>query len=462
MKKTMVIVANYADPGEGYGLLGPQMAATIIQENTDFECIVVAVGHDFDKEQLRDHIITLGGKDRPIIGFSNIGGRPEFWDFAHELKQEGGVTILGGPQADVDFRGEINWEKHQNRFSGVKHSFSFALHGPAEQLIPFLNSGKTQELEKIKGMHVFRGGTYQVNVRDRWRAYYLRTVNWQNLFHLGPTGLEPVTITSAQVVQQIGCPYAARSARVSIDYPTNIHGKPLQKKGAISLDLSGCSFCDVARDKGFAGNLSLDTAVTQIRNLPEDPDRRKIPFELINERPFPRLAQLLRAIIDTGITISQIDLVTRADWFIEDLDSFRNALERAQRMGVKIVLSSIGFESFSNALLRNLNKGYLVDTNLSAVTRMRQLKEEFPETFFYSSGDGAVHGFIHPTPWDSVDTEKEMNRNILMYALSTDVLPTKSTPLIIHHACALGDWIREWELRQDINLNRRGSIIEWW
>ena len=30
----MVIVANYADLRESYGLLGPQLAATIIQEHT--------------------------------------------------------------------------------------------------------------------------------------------------------------------------------------------------------------------------------------------------------------------------------------------------------------------------------------------------------------------------------------------------------------------------------------------
>jgi hypothetical protein len=53
-----------------------------------------------------------------------------------------------------------------------------------------------------------------------------------------------------------------------------------------------------------------------------------------------------------------------------------------------------------------------------------------------------------------------MKRNILMYALSTDVLPVKSTPLIIHHACAPGAWIREWELREDTKLNRRGSLID--
>jgi len=61
IKKRMVILANYAGTEEGYGLLGPQIAATIIQSNTGYECIVVAVGHDFDKELIKKNVIQLAG-----------------------------------------------------------------------------------------------------------------------------------------------------------------------------------------------------------------------------------------------------------------------------------------------------------------------------------------------------------------------------------------------------------------
>ena len=287
-------------------------------------------------------------------------------------------------------------------------------------------------------------------------------MNWQNLFRLGPEGIESVTINDAQVVQQLGCPYAAKSAAVSIDYPTTLHDTPFLKQGEISLTASGCSFCDVARDKGFAGTLSLETVVAQIRNLPENQERRKIPFELVNEFPFPLLPQLLRTTAECGISISQIYMVTRADWLIREKERFRSALNLARAMGVRILLSSVGFESFSNVVLGNLNKGYSVDTNLSAVTIMRQLKEEFRENFFYKTAEGAVHGFIHPTPWDSADTDREIKRTVSIYSLDRDILPPRSTPLIIHHACGLGTWIRELERRERIELKRRGSIIEWW
>jgi hypothetical protein len=55
-----------------------------------------------------------------------------------------------------------------------------------------------------------------------------------------------------------------------------------------------------------------------------------------------------------------------------------------------------------------------------------------------------------------------MNSVIFAYGLGRDILPLKSVPLIIHHACGLGDWVRELEMREGITLERAASIIEWW
>ena len=461
-KKMMAILANCADIEEGYGLLGPQMAATVIEDNTDYECVVVAVGHDSDKELIKKNVIQLVGRGRPIIGFSSLGGRPELWEVARELKEEGAVTILGGPQSDVDYVGETGWERHHHRFPGLRDSFSFALQGPAEQLIPFIDSQCKEVPERIPGALFTQNGGCRINERARWNGDFLRKVNWGNLYRLGPSGLEPVSVTSAQVVQQIGCPYAARMVRVSIDYPTNLNDVPFDKRGEISLSLRGCSFCDVARDKGFGGKLSLDNVLAQIINLPEDAEGRKIPFELINEASLATLPELLSAIKQQGIRISQIDLVSRADWLIMGEEKLRLALKLARAMKVHVLMSAVGFESFADCILRHLNKGYMVDTNLSAIKLLRQLKEEFPDNWFYATGDGASHGFIHPTPWDSAETERETSSIILAYGLNRDILPRRSIPLIIHHACGLADWVRELEMAEGIALQRRGSVIEWW
>jgi len=279
---------------------------------------------------------------------------------------------------------------------------------------------------------------------------------------MGSVGLEPLKISNAQVVQQIGCPYAASIKKVSLDYPTNLNNEPFSKRGKIYVSLRGCSFCDVAVDKGLGVKLSLDAVLDQILLLPEGMDGRKIPFELINENPFPTLPQLLLNIKKKEIMISQINLVTRADWLVKREDKIRETLELTKSMEVRILLSGVGFESFANSILRNLNKGYTVDTNLATIKLMRQLKEEFPSNFLYSQSDGAVHGFIHPTPWDSPDTKREMYRIIFAHGLEQDILPSNSVPLIIHHASWLSDWIRELEEREGIRLGRAGSLIEWW
>jgi hypothetical protein len=188
----------------------------------------------------------------------------------------------------------------------------------------------------------------------------------------------------------------------------------------------------------------------------------KIPFELINEMPLPTLPQLLASVQQRGIKIAQVNLVTRSDWLVMYEDRLRDALRLAQAMNVRVLASEVGFESFATPILQNFNKGYLPDTNLAAAALMRKLKAEFPENWLYATDDGASHGFIHPTPWDSADTEREMNTLISVHGLDRDLLPRSSAPLIIHHACGLGDWARELELREGVKLTRRASVIEWW
>jgi hypothetical protein len=48
------------------------------------------------------------------------------------------------------------------------------------------------------------------------------------------------------------------------------------------------------------------------------------------------------------------------------------------------------------------------------------------------------------------------------YRLPADILPQHSTPLIIHHASGLADWIREVEKREMMKFKRYGSVIGWW
>ena len=262
------------------------------------------------------------------------------------------------------------------------------------------------------------------------------------------------------MLQQIGCPYAAATEGwTEIDYPASMAGNSRRK---VRVLLKGCSFCDVAVDKGFYGALGMETVLAQIHCLPETADGRKIPFELINENALPGLPRLLLEVMEKAMRLSRVNLTVRADWFVRGERRLRKALRLARSMGVRIVLASVGLESFDDTILRNLNKGLKVETNLRAIQLMRKLRNEFPNEWGYSRRDGASHGLIHPTPWDTEKTSANIQRITDRYALPVDILPDHSIPLIIHHASGLGDWIREIERIEGRRFGRHGSIIGWW
>jgi len=457
--KKMAIIASFFQ-NETYGLLGPQMAATIINDHTPFGCIVIGVAREDDKASLKTFLADYFGPQRPIIGFSALSGREDLFSLARELKAEGAVTILAGPQAGVDFSGENGWQKHPHRFNGLSENFSFGLHGPAEQVIQLLERLDENDGPQLPGiLYKDRHAAVMHNPPQGWNEKYLRKVCWDNIYLPGKNGITPLRISTGQVLQHIGCPYASRTTEARVDYPASIATGQGQ---SVKLRLKGCSFCDVAVDKGFYGKLNIETVISQIRCLPQTRNGRKIPFELINENPLPDLLNLFTEVHRHGIKLSQINLALRADWFVSGFHHLRQALRMAAELGIYLLLSSIGFESFDDTILRNLNKGLNVEKNLQAVRLMRQLKEEFSEHIGYSSKEGANHGFIHPTAWDSKETDAHIKKTIYLYGLQNDILPPHSTPLIIHHASGLGDWIREIEHRERLWFKRHGSIIGWW
>ena len=456
----MAIIVGYFE-NEQYGLLGPQMAATIIQDRTPYECIVIAVTREYDRASLKQHLADYFGTARPLVGFSALSGREDLFDLAKELRAEGAITILAGPQANVDFAGEEGWQAHPHRFKGLSEHFNFGLHGPAEQVVELLNRlDGSEQWSQIPGLlYVDPGGNIVQNASNAWNSNNLGKVRWNNIFKIAGEGLVPVDIGLGQVLQHIGCPHATRTIPLEIDYPVALsegQGTP------IKLNIKGCSFCDVAADKGFFGKLDRETVISQIQCLPDADDGRKIPFELINENPLPGLADLLREVSSRGIKLSQINLTLRADWLISGMEHLKEALETAGQVGVRVLLSSIGFESFDDAILKNLNKGLNARKNIDAIRHIRQLKEKFPEQLAYATREGAIHGFIHPTPWDTAETAASVQKAIALYGLQNDILPPHSTPLIIHHASGLGQWIRKIEAREHKCYKRLGAIIAWW
>jgi hypothetical protein len=369
----MVILTSYVG-GESYGLLGPQMAATIINNNSSFRCIVVGVTRQDDKAALKRALRAYFDACPPVIGFSTLSGREDLFRLAGELKAQGARTILAGPQAGSDFAGETEWRENPERFKGYSAFFNYALQGPAEQGLPLLRDSSTAELESITGLlHPDESGEVHRHPVAPWRSEYLNNVDWGCFYRLGPSGFMPWPISGAQVLQQIGCPHAAKTSRIAIDPPAF-----MPAASPVTLPLTGCSFCDVAVDKGFYGAVTPTAVLAQIAGLPEGDDGRKLPFELINENPFNALPGLLSSISEHSLSISQINITTRADYLVRGEKHLIEALKMARHMRIRIICVSVGFESFDDVILRNLNKGITVSVNLEAVALMRRLKRLFP------------------------------------------------------------------------------------
>jgi hypothetical protein len=155
-------------------------------------------------------------------------------------------------------------------------------------------------------------------------------------------------------------------------------------------------------------------------------------------------------------------LVCRVDDINAHASDLAEILSLAQRQDLKIMFASIGFESFCDRLLQYFCKGITLSDIVKCVETLRRLKDRFGRHFLYRREEGANHGFIRPTPWDDGETMAEMDRNIFLHRFFEDILPEHSTPLIIHHASHLGDWIRQIESKTGITFGREGTWIEWW
>lgn len=431
----MFIITHHT--GEPHGLLGPQVVATFLTARMKVPAKVIGVGRLFDMSALM-HLLKDHYRGRElVVGFSYMCGRNDLWQLMKSLRSMGFRVILGGPQADRDFLGEPKKDLFPHRIQGLEDKADLCFCGPIEAL---------REEVFWEGQGLFR---------YPWTKKPYVQVDWGNLYFFSDK-LYKLEVETAQVLRGVGCPYAARAKKVLIDPPA-----ALKQLGPIELETKGCSFCDVAWDKGFCGYLSDEEVLEQIAALPEK-EGKKIPFELIDEYPLKFLPRLLELCSSSRMRLRQINLVLRADDILRHQGELKEALKEAKSLGTKIMFSSIGFESFSDRILLNLNKGITTKENLEAIRILRILKREFPETLLYRRDEGSFHGFIHPTPWDDPDTDFELQRAIGAYELFEDVLPYHSTPLIVHHGSALGDWLRQIEETHGIRFGRGLTWIEWW
>ena len=463
----MIIFTHHT--GEPHGILGAQVAATFFQRKLSIPSIVVGIERNFSKEGLlcfideyyagkwspknrpmapthrscgatsrpKDRGLLLPGKK--VVAFSHLCGRKDIIGLVQELKQNGFITILGGPQAREDYYGEPDMDSNPHRFRGLKSMVDIAFHGPVDRLI-----------SEHLGM---RSALFEYP----WTRNIFLEVDWSNIYTFSDT-LKKLEVRMGQVLNSIGCAYANKIQTVILPPPVNLRERNVPD---LEVRSEGCIFCDVSRDKGYHGSVERDKVITQMMSLPEV-EGRKIPFELIDEYPIRLLGKLLEDSEKFNIKLSQVNLVCRVDDINAHASELVEILSLARRLDVKIMFASIGFESFCERLLQYLCKGITMADIVKCVETLRRLKDRFGSHFLYRRDEGANHGFIRPTPWDDSEVLMDIDRDIFLYRFYEDILPEHSTPLIIHHASYLGDWIRQIESMTGIRFNRDGTWIEWW
>ena len=208
--KKMAIITSYFK-GETYGLLGPQIAATIIEDHGACECIVIAVTREDNKATLKTALADYFAAQRPIIGFSALSGREDLFSLAGELSKEGAITILAGPQANVDFSGERGRRNHPHRFKGFWECLDFGLQGPwqlvdvRQELDRGVNAeglklDAQQHLRPVWGTGVGSTGefaewiagsgaaTSRENFSERQRAWLDRLIDYEGYRNPAPPG----------------------------------------------------------------------------------------------------------------------------------------------------------------------------------------------------------------------------------------------------------------------------------
>lgn len=425
--------------GEPHGILGAQLAASFFQKRLSLSSKVIGVERNFSKENLLQYLKDYYRDKEKIVAFSHLCGRRDLIELIKELKEKGFVTLLGGPQAKQDYEGEPETDRYPHRFKGLKSILDIAYQGPVDGF-------RMEDLSK-------RG----VLLEHPWTKDLFVEINWSNLYTFSDR-LKKQEVRIGQVLQAIGCPYSGKQQTVKLPLPVILQQGEI---GEIEVKSQGCVFCDVSKDKGFQGVCGLDGVIQQIERLPEL-EGRKIPFELIDEYPLRSLGNLLEEVARYHIQLSQINLVCRVDDINRHHSLLPEILLRAKEQGMRIMFASIGFESFSDRLLHYFCKGITLSDIVQCVETLRRLKDRFGDDLLYRRDEGANHGFIRPTPWDDGETMREMDKNIFLYRLFEDILPTHSTPLIIHHASFLGDWIRKIESKADVIFGREGTWIEWW
>jgi len=208
------------------------------------------------------------------------------------------------------------------------------------------------------------------------------------------------------VIAEFGCPYRSnqqKSNYSNIDLGlsnciiTNKAKKRLNKLFNERLS-GGCTFCSYGVYVSLPVKQTNDYLISQMWYLQKEYGFDK--FSIGSEYPFRFLINLINRIFEEKTRLKQINIRSRVDWLLKSEKKLIKALDLAVKLGFKIVIWQLGFESFNQKHLDLYNKKQLVEENLKAIKLLDNLEKKYGENF---SNLIDSHGMLGITPWTKIE-----------------------------------------------------------
>lgn len=204
---------------------------------------------------------------------------------------------------------------------------------------------------------------------------------WTDEHRLGGPAGEPWL--SRGVVADLGCPYRRKPC-----------ASPLLQGLTLPADVpsGGCAFCERPPAQRLPTSLRLELLVTQARHLArERPDVARL--QIIDELFVAYADRFARDLLETDVPPRDLLVAARPDWLSTHLDRVEAAAALLAGRH-RLVLFSVGIESFADAELTRFGKGFDARVNLDLLARLDQALARHENLVVEPA-----FGFILFTPW---------------------------------------------------------------
>jgi len=235
-------------------------------------------------------------------------------------------------------------------------------------------------------------------------------LDWQ---YFGPPRAPGSNLRIPSVVAEFGCVYNRPVLADGGFYSDLQPRRPqvdMSDAAALAIDENfvarqgGCTFCTLRYSPHMPAPMR-DTRLLleQCRTLLTMGARG---LSLQTENPLPYLSSLLDSLA------AEPDLHKRCEelhvrtipWLVtRHREALEDSIDRCRELGIRLVLSQVGFEAFDELGLQVFHKGLTGEQNRAAARLLGELSERHSDSFTGTDG----HGFILLHPWSTPETLAE-------------------------------------------------------